>query len=93
MSPKTKFGYLHGQFGLDMDGTSCDFEWVDDHPMTDDPQPQAGWFAMCEVEPEAGWIGPFDTEGEAVHAATTEEGFWRHQYGDDPLGDYHGRNE
>lgn len=87
------YGYMHEHYGPDMDGSSRNFTWIEDKPMPDDPHPQGGWFAMCEIEPEAGWLGPFETEAEAIHVATTEEGFTTYQYGDDPIGDWHGRNE
>lgn len=90
---RTKFGYRHGHYGPDMDGSYTTFEWIEDKPMDDDPQTQAGWFAMCEIEPEAGWLGPFETEAEAIHAATTEEGFVAVMYGDDPMGDWMGHNK
>lgn len=57
---------------------------------------EPGWFAMCEVEPEAGWVGPFATEAEAIRVATDEDALhsWHIEscYGDDPMGDHHGRN-
>ncbi len=79
---KTKYGYLHGRYGPDMDGSYTTFEWIEDRPMEGEPQPVAGWFAFCEVQPEAGWLGPFETEEQAIHAATTEDGFTACQYGD-----------
>lgn len=78
-----KFGYLHSHYGQDMDGSNRAFEWIESYPMPDDTQPQAGWFAMCEIEPEAGWLGPFETEEAAIHAATTEEGFLAAVYGEE----------
>lgn len=93
---KAKYGFYHSNYGPDMDGSNELFEWVEDKPMKDDPEPCQGWFAMCEVEPDAGLIGPFDTEAEATKAATNEEDFlnWMYsQMGEDPLGDHHGRNE
>lgn len=89
---KTRYGYLHNHYGLDMDGTSTTFEWVADEPMKDDHEYLAGWYAKCEVEPEAGWIGPFSTESEAIAAATGRDSFDSWQYGDDPMGDHMGRN-
>lgn len=89
----TKHGYRHMYCGKDMDGTDAEFEWIELSPHKDDPEPVAGWFALCEIEPEAGWLGPFDTEEAAVHAATTEEGLMHALYGDDPMGDHQGRNE
>lgn len=90
---KTTFGYRHSFYGPDMDGCNELFEWIEDRPMKDDPQPdEPGWFAECEIEPGVGWLGPYKTEEEAIRAATTEEGFMEYQYGDDPMGDHHGRN-
>ena len=88
---RTNYGYLHSHYGPDMDGCSRSFERVEDRPMDGDPNP-AGWFAMCEIEPDVGWIGPFDTEEVAILAATSEKDFVAYQYGEDPLGDHHGRN-
>lgn len=88
----TSYGYLHGAPAQDMDGSSKTFEWFEAYPQEGNPQPQAGWFCYCEVEPEAGWLGPFDTEAEAINAATTEEGFMNYQHGPDPMGDWHGAN-
>lgn len=90
--PEPRYGYLHTFYGPDMDGSLRAFEWVASDPMPGDPRPEAGWFCRCVVEPEAGWLGPFATAEDAVHAATTEEGFITAYYGDDPMGDHHGRN-
>jgi hypothetical protein len=105
---KTKFGYLHVHYGPDMDGANRTFEWVGSEPQSfglldedaasyaaEYGEEVAGWFAMCEVEPDAGWVGPFETEKEAVRVATDEDALhaWEvSSMGDDPMGDWHGRN-
>lgn len=89
---KTKFGYLHVDYGPDMDGSSRTFEWIEDTPQTMDMsdedwqdyqkeygEEKPGWFAKCVVEPEAGWIGPFPTEEEAIMVSTNENAFWSYQ--------------
>lgn len=71
------YGYMRVHEGKDMDGSNRTFEWIEAEPQKFEDQPaneeeKAGWFALCEVEPEMGWIGPFDSEAEAVEAATNE---------------------
>lgn len=104
MKTRTKFGYLHGHYGPDMDGSSRTFEWIEDGPPPADPEydaamgePKPGWFAMYQVERDCGWCGPFETEAEAIEVATNDGAFWRWmtppaQMDDDSMGDLHGRN-
>ena len=89
---KTAYGFLHGHYGPDMDGSSRTFEWIADEAPEDLPGTTAGWWAFCQIEPEAGWVGPFETEVEAISTATSEEAFNAWQYGDDPMGDWMGEN-
>ena len=102
---RTAHGFLHAQYGKDMDGTGKTFEWIEDRPQTfgmseaelaayqaENGEEIAGWFAMCEVEPEAGWVGPFSTEAEAIHAATNEDALFAFLHAQDVMGMHMGEN-
>lgn len=102
---RTAHGFLHAQYGKDMDGTGKTFEWIEDRPQSfgmsaeqlaeyhaENGEEIAGWFAMCEVEPEAGWIGPFATEAEAIHAATDEDALFAFLHAQDVMGMHMGEN-